>query len=102
MRKMEQLILSGMEITTFYANIRKIVRDELDGSRNENEQPSFSVPEKPLTLREASSLLGVSLATIHQLKRNQQLPFFKVGGRVYLKKRHVLALRDGEQIPTEL
>lgn len=82
---MEQTIVNGLELRLLFDKIRSIVRDEV------GQVLPAAEAEQLLTLQETADLLKCSLATVHDLKRRQVLPFYKLaGGRVYLKKSEVL------------
>ncbi|OUJ68031.1 helix-turn-helix transcriptional regulator [Hymenobacter crusticola] len=82
---MDQTVVKNLGSDVLLEKIRAIVRDELGQI-----QP-IAETEQLLTLQETADLLSCSLATIHDLKRRNILPFYKLaGGRVYLKKSEVL------------
>ena len=50
-----------------------------------------------LSIREAATLLGVTVQTVHEWKRRGLLKYHKLGSRSYLKRFDVLAALQGHQ-----
>ena len=50
-----------------------------------------------LSIREAATLLGVTVQTVHEWKRRGLLKYHKLGSRSYLKRADVLAALQGHQ-----
>lgn len=53
-------------------------------------QPPVQEPEQLLTVKECADLLKTTIQNIHAKKRNGQLPFVRMGGRVYFKRNEVM------------
>lgn len=96
----QELTLHGIGIEEVYSTIRSIFRQELD-ARPAPVAVSASSDES-LTLNQACALLNVGLTAVHHLKKTRQLPYWKVGRRVFVKKSHCLAILAGEKVRQEL
>ena len=53
--------------------------------------PTKQEPEEPISIKEASALLGVSRPTLHKWMAKGSIPFHRMGRRVFLFKTEVLA-----------
>lgn len=62
-------------------NIRQAVRAEFEVCFKQTQQ--LPKEEPYLTIKDVCSLLGVSEATIHAWKKTGELPFHRIGRRVY-------------------
>jgi excisionase family DNA binding protein len=93
---MQTIITQGFTLEQLLDAMRPMIRHELA-----QVQPAVGLvqplAEEPLTIRAAAELLGVSVATLHEWKRRGILPYFKLGGRAYLKRSDVLAAGTCEQ-----
>lgn len=52
-----------------------------------------------LTLPEASKLLRVKVSTLRAWREQRRLPFYKVGGKVFLKRHDVQQFIESSLIP---
>ena len=77
-------------------DVRALVRFELQ------QAPAAAVgtaapADELLSIREAATMLGVTVQTCHEWKRRGMLPYHKLGSRSYLKRADVLAALQGHQ-----
>ena len=93
---MQAVILMGETRAQLLEDVRAIVRHEL--------QQAIPAPvgtaapaDELLSIREAATLLGVTVQTVHEWKRRGLLKYHKLGSRSYLFRAHVLAALQGHQ-----
>lgn len=73
--------------------LRNLIAEELEKALFKRPLTVASIkPEEStlLTIQEASTLLNVSLSTLHSYKKQGKLPFHRIGRRVYFKKTEIL------------
>ena len=99
---MQAMIPVGVDYAQFLNDVRAVVRHELQ------QNPIIAAESTPLTLseellsvREAASMLGVTVQTVHEWKRRGLLKYHKLGSRSYLKRADVLAALQGHQRSTK-
>ena len=86
----KHIITAGVDYDTLLADVGRVVLAALAKHGPTAAAPA-PAPEQLLDIPAAAELLGVTCQTIHVWKREQRLPFHKVGGRVYFKRSEVLA-----------
>jgi len=90
-----QVVLYSTTLEAFFDRVRHMVREELAVSSTPV-APIVVEEDKRLIMQEAARLLGVCMCTVHQMKRTGKLPFYKVGGRVYIKESDCLLILAGK------
>ena len=93
---MQTIITQGFTLEQLLDAMRPVIRHEL-ALAQPAAVPAQQSDEDPLTVRAAAGVLRVSVATVHEWKRRGLLPYFKLGGRVYLRRSDVLAAGTREQ-----
>lgn len=92
------LIPIGVAYAQMLDDVRAVFRHELQqasaSSRGAASSPST---DELLSVREAATLLCVTVQTVHEWKRRGLLKYHKLGSRSYLKKADVLAALQGHQ-----
>ena len=93
---MQAIIPVGVAYTQLLEDVRALVRFELQ------QAPAAPVgnaapTDELLSIREAATLLGVTVQTVHEWKRRGLLKYHKLGSRSYLKRADVLAALQGHQ-----
>ena len=73
------MILTPVPITDLMAQMRDIVRDELQ------QQQRANLAEKLLTPKEAAELLRISLVTLWSWEKQARIVKHSMGGRTYFK-----------------
>ena len=93
---MQAVIPVGFTYDQMKEDIRAIVRYELT---NAPAAPVGNTPptDELLSIREAATLLGVTVQTVHEWKRRGLLRFHKLASRTYIKRADVLAALQGNQ-----
>ena len=93
---MQAVIPVGVEYAQLLEDVRAVVRHELH-----HHAPAAVADAAPadelLSVREAATLLGVTVQTVHEWKRRGLLKYHKLGSRSYLKRADVLAALQGHQ-----
>lgn len=79
------MILTPVPIADLMAQMRDIVRDELQ------QQQRNDLAEKLLTAQETADLLRVSLVTIWQWEKQGRITKHTLGGRTYFKYSEIMA-----------
>lgn len=97
---MEAIISVGIAYSQLLEDVRAVVRHELH-----QHAPAVPVGASPtdelLSIREAATMLGVTVQTVHEWKRRGMLKYHKLGSRSYLKRADVLAALQGQQRTTK-
>ena len=93
---MQAVIPVGVAYTQLLEDVRALVRFELQ------QAPAAPVgtaapADELLSIREAATLLGITVQTVHEWKRRGLLKYHKLGSRSYLKRADVLAALQGHQ-----
>jgi excisionase family DNA binding protein len=78
-------------------DVRAVVRHELYHAPAAPTAASGGPVDEVLSIREAATMLGVTVQTVHEWKRRGLLKYHKLGGRSYLKRADVLAALQGQQ-----
>jgi excisionase family DNA binding protein len=75
-------------------NIDELVTRVIDGVKTElklsTSAPAIQQPDEFLTVKEVARLLGVSLVTVHQWKKDGKLKFQRFGTRIRFRKSDIL------------
>jgi excisionase family DNA binding protein len=82
------MILTPVPIADLMAQIRGLVRDELQ------QQQRNDLAEKLMTPQETADLLRVSLVTIYSWVKDGRLTKHSMGGRTYFKYSELMASLD--------
>jgi excisionase family DNA binding protein len=99
---MQAVILTGDTYAQLIEDVRAVVRHELHHhARATPAGASPSPADELLSIREAATMLGVTVQTIHEWKRRGLLKYHKLGSRSYLKRTDVLAALQGQQRTTK-
>ena len=81
------IIPIGIEYSQMLKDLGAVVRHELQAL---TPAPTTAPPaDDPLSIREAATMLGVTVQTVHEWKRLGLLKYHKLGGRSYLKRSDV-------------
>ena len=89
--QMEVIISVGVSYSQVLEDVRAMIRHEL---KQATAIPAGTLPSQAdelLSIREAATLLGVTVQTIHFWKKNGALVYYKLGSRSYLKRADVMA-----------
>jgi excisionase family DNA binding protein len=74
--------IAGMDKGIKKITIEVQVNDLLDSVKKIVDSEQDSLSNEPLNKKEASKIIGVSVATIERLMTKSEIPFRKIGGRV--------------------
>ncbi len=77
---MKTILLQELTVGELKSFIREAVRDILSELQNQKEKK----PEKLISRKEASDLLGISLVTLHSWTRTQRIQGYRINSRVFL------------------
>ena len=94
---MQAVIPVGFTYDQMKEDIRAIVRYELTNAPAAPAGPPTAPVDELLSIREAATLLGVTVQTVHEWKRRGLLRYHKLGSRSYLKRADVSAALQGHQ-----
>ena len=99
---MQAVILTGDTYAQLIEDVRAVVRHELH--HHAPAAPAGASPspaDELLSIREAATILGVTVQTVHEWKRRGLLKYHKLGSRSYLKRADMLAALQGQQRTTK-
>jgi len=94
---MPTLITAGIDYPQFFDDLRAVIRHELQALAPAAPVGNTPPADELLSIREAATLLGVTVQTVHEWKRRGLLKYHKLGSRSYLKRADVLAALQGHQ-----
>jgi excisionase family DNA binding protein len=94
---MPTLITAGIDYPQFFDDLRAVIRHELQALAPASPVGNTPPADELLSIREAATLLGVTVQTVHEWKRRGLLKYHKLGSRSYLKRADVLAALQGHQ-----
>lgn len=94
---MPTLITAGIDYPQFFDDLRAVIRHELQAHAPAAPVGNAAPADELLSIREAATLLGVTVQTVHEWKRRGLLKYHKLGSRSYLKRADVLAALQGHQ-----
>lgn len=87
----------GVAYAQLIEDVRAVIRYELTNHAPVVATGATPLPDELLSIREAATMLGVTVQTVHEWKRRGMLKYFKMGSRSYLKRADVLAALQGQQ-----
>ena len=83
-------------------DVRAVVRHELTQHATAAPAgPPTAPADELLSIREAATMLGVTVQTVHEWKRRGLLKYHKLGSRSYLKRADVLSALQSQQRTTK-
>ena len=85
------------DYTRFLEDVRALVRYELANAPAAPAGPPTPPNDELLSIREAATLLGVTVQTVHSWKQKGMLKYHKLGSRSYIKRADVQAALQGHQ-----
>lgn len=94
---MQAVIPVGIDYAQWLEDLRAVVRHEIQHGRAVPAVAHPALTDELLSIREAATLLGVTVQTVHEWKRRGLLKYHKLGSRSYLKKADVLEALQGIQ-----
>ena len=94
---MQAVIPVGVAYTQLIEDVRAIIRHELQHHAPAAPVGTAAPADELLSIREAATLLGVTVQTVHEWKRRGLLKYHMLGSRSYLKRADVLAALQGHQ-----
>ena len=94
---MEAIIPVGVAYAQLLKDLGAVVRHELQHHAPAAPVGNAAPTDELLSIREAATLLGVTVQTVHEWKRRGLLKYHKLGSRSYLKRADVLAALQGHQ-----
>ena len=92
---MQAVILTGDTYVQLLEDVRAVVRHEIQHAAPAAQ--AVAPADELLSIRDAATLLGVTVQTIHEWKRRGLLRYHKLGSRSYLKRADVLAALQEQQ-----
>ena len=98
---MQQVIISGVPYPQFLEDIGTVIRREYQNVLSASVKIEAEPTEELLTVREVSELLSITVQTVHFYKKQGILPYHKIAGRTYLKRKEVVAALQGYQRTTK-
>ena len=97
MVQMQAVIPVGVAYAQLLEDVAAVVRHELHHHVPAAPVGNTAPADELLSIREAATLLGVTVQTVHEWKRRGLLKYHKLGSRSYLKRADVLAALQGHQ-----
>ena len=94
---MPTLITAGIDYPQFFDDLRAVIRHELQAHAPAAPVGNTAPADELLSIREAATLLGVTVQSIHEWKRRGLLPYHKLGSRSYIKRADVVGALQGHQ-----
>ena len=94
---MQAVIPVGVAYAQLLEDVAAVVRHELHHHVPAAPVGNTAPADELLSIREAATLLGVTVQTVHEWKRRGLLKYHKLGSRSYLKRADVLAALQGHQ-----
>lgn len=94
---MEAIIPVGVAYAQLLDDVRAVVRHELHHHTPAAPVSDAAPADELLSIREAATMLGVTVQTVHEWKRRGLLKYHKLGSRSYLKRADVLSALQGQQ-----
>ena len=94
---MEVIIPVGVAYAQLIEDVRAIIRHEIQQAPGSIAGGALPLTEELLSIREAATLLGVTVQTVHEWKRRGLLKYHKLGSRSDLKHADVLSALTGQQ-----
>ena len=94
---MPTLITAGIDYPQFFDDLRAVIRHELQAHAPAAPVGNAAPADELLSIREAATLLGVTVQTVHSWKQKGMLKYHKLGSRSYIKRADVQAALQGHQ-----
>ena len=94
---MQAVIPVGVAYAQVLEDVAAVVRHELHHHVPAAPVGNTAPADELLSIREAATLLGVTVQTVHEWKRRGLLKFHKLASRSYIKRADVLAALQGHQ-----
>ena len=94
---MQAVIPVGVAYAQLLEDVRAVVRHELHHHVPPAPVGNTAPADELLSIREAATLLGVTVQSIHEWKRRGLLPYHKLGSRSYIKRADVVGALQGHQ-----
>ena len=94
---MQAVILTGDTYAQLIEDVRAVVRHELHHHAPAAPVGNTAPADELLSIREAATLLGVTVQTVHSWKQKGMLRYHKLGSRSYIKLADVQAALQGHQ-----
>ena len=95
---MQSIITNGVPYAQLLEDLRALVRYEINQGYSSSLATSTQAEaEHVLTIPEAAKMLDVCAQTLHEWKKRGLLPYYKLGGRTYIKRSDVLSALQGHQ-----
>ena len=95
--EMQAVIPVGVAYAQLLEDVAAVVRHELHHHVPAAPVGNTAPADELLSIREAATLLGVTVQTVHEWKRRGLLKFHKLASRSYIKRADVLAALQGHQ-----
>lgn len=87
------VLLSSIELENL---VRNAVREELAAAANLKKEKEF------LNARDVCALLNISVSTLSKWKRENRIPFSKIGKRVFFSRQDVIdSLKDSKYLKSK-
>ena len=94
---MQAVISVGIAYTQLLDDVRALVRHELQAHAPAAPTGAAAAADELLSIREAATLLGVTVQTIHEHKRLGRLKFKKLGSRSYILRGDIMSALQSHQ-----
>lgn len=94
---MPTLITAGIDYPQFFDDLRAVIRHELQALAPAAPVGNTPPTDELLSIREAATLLGVTVQTIHEHKRLGRLKFHKLGSRSYIMRGDIMSALQAHQ-----
>ena len=94
---MQAVIPVGVAYAQLMEDFRAVIRHELHHHAPAAPVGIAAPADELLSIREAATLLGVTVQTIHEHKRLGRLKFHKLGSRSYIKRGDIMAALQAHQ-----
>ena len=94
---MQAVIPVGVAYAQLMEDFRAVIRHELYHHAPAAPVGNAAPADELLSIREAATLLGVTVQTVHEWKRRGLLKYHKLGSRTFLKRADILAALQGQQ-----
>ena len=94
---MPTLITAGIDYLQFFDDLKAVIRYELQQHAPAAPMGNTAPADELLSIREAATLLGITVQSIHEWKRRGLLPYHKLGSRSYIKRADVVGALQGHQ-----
>jgi excisionase family DNA binding protein len=95
--EMQAVIPVGVAYAQLLEDVRAVVRHELHHHAPAATVGTAAPTDELLSIREAATLLGVTVQTIHEHKRLGRLKFHKLGSRSYIMRGDIMSALQAHQ-----